>query len=299
MADLLLKGQLIGCNTAVSYAVTTETVAEAVRRHDCDPVAAHVLGRAMTAAILAGSVLGEGERANVRWAYEGTLRNVVVDTGPDGATRAFIAPNHLAGVSDEGELYGAGGNLNVMRTRNGHLLSQSAARADLLEVVEDLNHFLCISDQVESAMVATIALSSDPERPIRVSRGLLLQALPGCDLALFQALRDRIRAPKTLDWMGRPDESDSLVENVLHAITSGICDRALIRLNAASPPVFRCNCGPDKMSAVLRALPYADRMDIVRKNEPLTVSCRFCGRRYTLSIEECIRAWNEAPSPEA
>ncbi|MCS6770854.1 MAG: Hsp33 family molecular chaperone HslO [Kiritimatiellae bacterium] len=297
MPDLLVKGQILGCSTAVAYAVTTETVAEAVLRHDCDPVAAHALGRAMTASILTAAALGDRERLNVRWAYEGALRNIVVDTGPDGATRAFIAPNHLADVADEGELYGAEGSLHVMRSREGLILSQSTIRTELLEVVEDLNHFLCVSDQVESAMVATIALAPDPKSPIRISRGLLLQALPDCDLIRFQALRDRIRSPRALGWMGRPDESDNLVENLLHSITDEVCDRALIRLEPAATPVFRCNCDAEKMGAVLRALPYEDRMDILRKREPLTVTCRFCGRRYTLSIEDCIRAWNYAGPP--
>ncbi len=297
MTDQLLKGQLAGCDVAVTYALAAETVSEAVRRHDCDPAAAHLLGRAITSGILAAASLGEHQRLNLRWAYEGALRTIVVDTGPDGATRAFITPQHLADSSDEGVIYGASGSVQVIRTRKGAVVSHGNTRADLLDVVEDLNHFLCISDQIESALAVTIALSNDPAHPVRVCRGLLLQAMPGCDLIRFQRMRDRLYSPRVREWMTRGDESDSLVENLLRAVADGEDPPPRIRLDAGGAPFFKCTCGPGKMGAVLRALPYGERMDIVKKNEPLAVSCRFCGARYALSIEECIRAWNEKAPP--
>lgn len=297
MSDQLLTGQLAGCDIAVAYALTTETVSEAVRRHRCDPAAAHLLGRAITSGVLAAASLGEHQRLNLRWAYEGALRTIVVDTGPDGATRAFITPHYLADSSDEGAIYGAAGSIQVIRTRKGAVVSHGNTRADLLDVVEDLGHFLCISDQIESAIAVTISLSNDPANPVRICRGLLLQAMPGCALNRFQRIRDRLHSSKVRDWLTRAHESDSLVENLLHALVDGEAPAPRIRLTSGIAPFFKCTCGPGKMGAVLRALPYGDRMDIVKKNEPLAVSCRFCGARYELSIADCIRAWNEKSSP--
>lgn len=292
MADQCLLGQLEDLDVAVAYALTANTVAEAVQRHDCDPVAAHALGRAMTAGILSAASLGDAQRLNLRWAYEGLLRTLVVDTGPDGATRAFISPPHLAEAEDEAGLYGATGNVQVVRSRKGAVVAHGTIKADLLDVVEDVNHFLCISDQVESAMAVTIAFSSDPTNPVSVCRGVLLQALPGCDLLRFQRLRDRLYTPQPRALMARREESDSLVENILRAIVQDEAPSLKIRLRQAPAPFFRCSCNREKMGAILRALPYADRMDIVRKNEPVVVSCQFCRERYELSIEECIQAWN-------
>ncbi len=293
MADQLLTGQLAGIDVAVAYALTADTVSEAIRRHDCDPAAAHLLARGLTAGVLASSAMNAGQRLNLRWAYEGLLRTIVVDSGPDGATRGFITPPHLSDADDEGALYGATGTVQVIRSRKGAVVSHGTTRADLLDVVEDLNHFLCISDQVESAIAVTVAFSTDPARPVRICRGLMLQAMPGCDLPRFQRLRDRLYAPPARALLARGDESDSSVENLLRAIIDGETPTPRIRLDSALAPFFRCTCRPDKMGAVLRALPYADRMDIVRKNEPVTVSCRFCGQRYEMSIDACIRAWNE------
>ncbi len=292
MTDQCLLGRLEGLDIAVAYVLAAETVGEAVRRHDCDPAGAHLLGRAMASGILAAASLGEGQRLNARWAYEGLLRTIVVDSGPDGATRAFIAPPHLAGAADEGALYGASGSIQMIRSRKGAVIAHGSTRADLLDVVEDINHFLCMSDQTESALAATIALSPDPAAPIHVCRGILLQALPGCDLIRFQRIRDRLTMPAARELLSRREESDNLVENILHAVMAGEDASAKITLNAATAPFFRCTCTREKMGAVLRSLPYGERMDIVRKQQPVVVNCRFCGERYELSIEECIRAWN-------
>jgi molecular chaperone Hsp33 len=295
VADLLYRGRLEGCRVAFAYTVTTDTVAEAVRRHGCDPVAAHLLGRALTGAVLSSVPLGEGERLNARWAYEGRLRTVVVDTGPDGATRGFISPPDLAEAEDAGALYGGRGEVKVVRSRAGVIVSSGTVEAALQDVVQDLVYFLCMSDQVETAALVLISLRPDPEQPIRVCRGLLLHALPGADLARFDRLRQRLDREPVREWMSREQESDSLLENVLHRLLDGEDIACRVEYDAAPPPHFRCTCGRDKMGAVLRALPIPERMTMVQKKEEAVVHCRFCGQRYVLTLDDCIRAWNTKP----
>jgi redox-regulated HSP33 family molecular chaperone len=42
----------------------------------------------------------------------------------------------------------------------------------------------------------------------------------------------------------------------------------------------------------LRSIPIPDRMTIVKRNEPLGITCQFCNERYLMTIEECVAAWN-------
>lgn len=297
MADILYKGRLEGYHIAFAYAVTTETVSEAVRRHDCDPVAAHVLGRAITSAVLSAFPLGEGERFNVRWAYQGLIRTVVVDTGPDGATRGFISPAQPGEPESEEALYGGKGEIKVIRSREGHMLASGTVNAELQDVAQDLVYFQCISDQIETGALVLIALRPDPARPIGVSRGLMLHALPGADLERFDRLRRRLQSEPVRALLEREAESDSLIENVVKLLTEGEVGAPLLHYDAATPPFFRCACSREKMGAVLRALSIPERMEMVKKKEDVAVRCHFCSARYVLTIEECIKAWNTKPAP--
>ncbi len=298
MPDLLYKGRLEGYDIAFAYAVTTDTVAEAVRRHDCDPVAAHLLGRALTGAVLSAFPLGEGERLNVRWAYPGRLRTLVVDAGPDGATRGFITPPHLDEVADAEALYGEAGEVKVIRSRAGRLLTSGTVKAGLRDVVQDLVYFQCISDQVETAALALISLRPDPAQPIRVSRGLLLHALPGCDLPRFDRLRQRLEGEPVRARLGRELETDNLLEDIVHLLAGSESAGCRVHYEAAAPPCFRCTCSRQKMGAVLRAISIPERMEMVKQQEDVTISCHFCGQRYVLTVDDCIRAWNTQPGQD-
>ena len=65
-----------------------------------------------------------------------------------------------------------------------------------------------------------------------------------------------------------------------------------VYMEVGSAPEFKCTCNREKMAAVLRSLPIPERMELVRKKEPVAIRCQFCNDRHELSIDECIAAWN-------
>lgn len=293
MDDFHYKGRAEGVRLSVSYAVTTGLANEAVIRHDCDPVGAHLFGRALTAGLLATSTLHPEERINLRWGYKGRVETLLVDAGPDGSARGLIAP---AQPGDEGgaeDLLGPDGEVRVIRSRDGKVVTTGTVAACYLDPVEDLSHFLCMSDQVESAMLVLIGLSNDPGRPVALCRGLLLQAQPGCDLEAFNRWRERLKDHATRDLMARAEEPDSHLENLLHHVLDRSDSGLHYQVEAMGEPRFSCGCSREKMGAVLRSLPYGERMEIVKKKEPVVVTCHFCRTRYELDIDDCIAAWNE------
>ena len=73
MEDYYVKGRIEGLEIAFAYAETTLAVNEIVLMQDCDPVAAHLLGRAITATVLGASLLPVSQRLNVNWKYPGAL----------------------------------------------------------------------------------------------------------------------------------------------------------------------------------------------------------------------------------
>ena len=295
MEDLLLKGQFKGLDVAFTYAVTTAAVNEIILRHNCDPAAAHILGRTVTGTLLSAAILPDNQRLNACWRYKGILRTVLADAGQDGTVRGFVSPPQLK-LTDYNplELYGDTGDLQIVRTGgDGKVLSSGTAPVPLHDVDKDLAYYFSISDQIETGLNVMIGFNADPQQPVNLCQGWMIQALPGSDLERFDRLRQKMESEEFRKLLSRANEADGYFETIALSLAAGEPDFRGLQMDAGAPPRFHCPCSREKMSAVVRTLPIPERMEIVKKNEPLNIRCQFCGEQYSLSIPDCIAAWND------
>lgn len=297
MNDLLYKGRFEGLDVAFTYAVTTQAVNEAVIRHNCDPAAAHILGRAMTGALLAAAVLPEGRRLNACWRYKGALRTIVVDAGQDGTLRGFISPPHLSIFGDaHDELYGEVGEMQtIVSESDGTIANSGTTPISLHDAVNDLAYHYCISDQVETGMSALIGFNADTEQPVQICQGWMLQALPGTDLERFDRLRQHMNDSGFRALLGHESVSEDYFKQIAQSLVGDEKDFTGLHAEACPAPRFQCTCSREKMAAVVRSLPIPERMELVKRNEPIGIQCQFCNERYELTIDECSEIWNQKP----
>ncbi len=292
MNDNLIKGHLKGIDIAFSYAQTTNAVREIIMGHDCDPVAAHLLGRALTGALLSAAILPTGQRLNVCWKYQGALRTIVVDAGQDGTVRGFISPAQFGSMENDGDaLYGNMGDLQTVVSHNEKVLSSGTTPVSLHDVAKDLAYAHCISDQVETGLTVMIGFNPDPENPLKICRGLMIQALPGTDLERLDRIRRRMDDPVFRELLGSAD--DLSIETLLQTLIAEESGFEGVHADACPSPKFVCPCTREKMSAVVRTLPIPERMELAQKKEDVEIRCQFCNTLYALTIDDCIAAWNK------
>ena len=295
MNDLLHKGRFEGLDIAFTYVISTEAVNEAVVRHNCDPAAAHILGRAMTGALLAAAVLPDRHRLNACWRYRGALRTVVVDAGQDGTVRGFISPPHLSIYGDaHNGLYGEVGEMQVIVSEaDGTIANSGTTPISLHDVVNDLAYHYCISDQVETGMTAMIGFAPDTEQPVRLCQGWMIQALPDTDPERFDRLRQRMNGPGFRELLSHDSASEGYAEQIADSLIGNEAGFQGIQVQPCPAPRFQCTCCREKIVPVIRSLPISERIELVKKNEPVNIQCQFCNERYELSLEECSAAWNQ------
>jgi len=294
MNDQLIKGHFKGLDIAFTYATTTQLANEIIIRHDCDPVAAHLLGRALTGGLLAATIQPEGNRTNFCWKYHGALKTIIVDAGTDGTVRGLISPAHLNETPDAHDaLYGESGELNVVITKDGKIESSSTTPVALHDVVNDLAYHYCISDQVETSMSVLIGFAPDPKKPIKMARGWMLQALPNTDLKRLDRLRERLQSEAIQTQLKQPNIDFNTIAN---ALIAGEKEATGIYFDECPTPKFNCTCSQEKMFSVIRSLPIPERMELVKVKAPVRIRCQFCNQLYTLNIEDCIVAWNQNPN---
>lgn len=291
MSDCLHRGVLGEGQIRFAHAVTTGLANEAVLAHDCDPVSAHVLCRALTAGVLTSPLLVDDERYTLRWQYAGALASVVVDVDGSAQVRGFVTPTDLGSRADtEPALYGESGRVATIKSSAASILSSSVIEAQLMDVVEDLAFLFCASDQIETGMAVLVGFAPDVARPVSVCQGVMLQALPDCDLERFERIRRQLAAPACRDLLSGAPGFDGHAKRLARALCGGETPSAEFSLMECEPPCFRCHCTRERMLDVVRALPEQERRTMLAEGEDVTIRCQFCAEAHTIAMAELADA---------
>ncbi len=286
--DFLYRGIVDALHIRFSYALTTKLVNDAVLMHNCDPVSAHLFGRALTVGVLTCPLLKDDQRATYRWNYAGAVNSIVVDNGADSDVRGFISPTNLSQFAEStDQMFGETCQVTVMRSSKKQIISSGTIQSIFCDPVEDLVHYFSLSDQVESAATVMIGFDANPKEPVVLCHGLLVQALPGCDLELFDRVREHMAEPDARKLLRHEPDFDNYFETVIRsAVEEEDVAGNGIQVWGCPKPEFRCDCSPERMMAAVTALPEEDRRDVLAKQEDLTITCQFCNTSHILPFEE-------------
>ncbi len=285
MLDFLYRGTIDEIDARFAYAVTTQVANAAILAHNCDPVSAHILGRGLTCAVLCIPMLkSDDERLTIRWNYDGALRSLVADVGAGGDVRGFVNPTNLSQlVDDKAAIYGESCQVSVVRSSSAAVLNSGTTRSILRNVSDDAAFFFSFSDQVETGLLSMIGFEANPERPVTLCQGFMLQALPGCDFERFDLVRERMKLAEVRELVANRPEADNYFERILDAVLGEHAKPEQVAVHECVPPRFECHCNQSNLGAVLRTLSAADREEIISNGKDIGVTCHFCSRRHVIS----------------
>lgn len=291
-SDFLVRGTTATPCIRFAFAETRQTVAAGIRAHDTDPLAASLFGRALTVAALMGTLLKSKEKYTLRWEYRGAIGSILVDVNTEGHIRGIPRNPHpmaenIPGVQD---LFGGDGTVTVIRSREGRIISSGSTRAALLDIADDMGYFLSTSDQVESELIAVLDFRPSPKDPVSAAAGFLLQAMPGCDLEHFDALRKALRqetfhealADVSLAW---EPKLQGLLERLMVPLhpAANVLNGTGLHYEFGQPPSYTCSCSADRMKNALALLERDELEAILHAEGTAEVVCEFCRRRYTFN----------------
>ncbi len=288
--DALIGGVSRDGGLLVRAAATTRLCEEARRRHASAPTATAALGRALTAALLLGSLLKDRQSILLQWRGGGPLGAVVAEGRADLRVRGYVASAQAQVPSREGKLdvgrgVGRGGDLVVVKDLGLREPYVSSVALQSGELGDDLAYYLLTSEQIPSAVGLGVHVASDYR--VAAAGGVLVQALPGAD----QAVVDRAV------WnLGELQSVSGVLlagagpEEIASRVLAGIP----FRTRSLGSPVFHCPCGPDRLAATLAALGPGEAEALLAERGEIRIRCGFCAqewRRLTLQGE-----WQRAPA---
>ncbi len=288
-SDYLLRGVIKPLKARFALAETTNTVCEGIRLHDADPVSGFFYGRALTVGALISPLLENQEKYSLRWDYEGKIGKILVEANAANEIRGLLKEPHLYGqVETEDQAYGDEGKITLVKSQEGKILNSGSINAGLMEVVDDIGMFFSVSDQIETEIVSLIHFSQDPENPVRMAAGFMLQEMPGCDLDKFTKGRDRMKSDEFKSILcSEIQEEKKLWKLVQLLMKDWEFDKAEDLTYTFGPsPQYQCSCSREKMLQAISVLEPEDIEDIFLKRKFLKIKCEFCSREYAFRADE-------------
>lgn len=283
MNDYLVKA--LACEGQVrAYAVrTTETVAEAQRRHHTWRTASAALGRAMTAGVMMGAMLKGNDMLTIKIEGDGPLGPILVDSNAKGEIRGYVAnPKVDFEANENGKLdvrraVGTTGTLTVVKDVG--LRDFFSGQVPLVsgELGEDFTYYFATSEQVPSSVGVGVLVN--PDDSILAAGGFILQLMPGTGDGTITEIEESLKA---IPPISKLIQKGLTPEQILEQIFG----QDQVQFLETMPVHFECNCSKERFGAAIIGLGAAEISDMIEKEGMAEAQCHFCNEKYLFSKEE-------------
>ena len=283
--DKLVIGTAADDTVRLIAAVTTDLVAEALRRHQTSPTASAALGRTLTGAALLGASLKEFDRLTVRVEADGPIEGIVAEAKSDGSVRGYVRnpaaelPPTPDGKFDVSGIVG-GGMLYVTREsgfdlglyRDPYVGSVPITSG---EIAEDLAYYLAKSEQIPSAVLLGVLLQNTAPF-VAASGGVMIQMMPGVNDHLVTMIEDTVgRAPHVTTVIKEGATPEDLIAVALGEVEFKFLDERSVR--------FDCSCSYERAVTMIGALGQDEVSSMLAEDGGAVMTCGFCNETYRLN----------------
>jgi molecular chaperone Hsp33 len=253
-------------------AVTTETVAEAARRHLTSGTVTAALGRTLTGALLLGAGQKEFDRLTVQVECDGPVRGIMAETNALGQVRGYVrepgadVPLNAHGKFDVSAV--VGGGMFYVTYESGFRIGlyrepyRGAVPIVSGEIGEDFAYYLAKSEQIPSAVMLGVLVRAreSGETFVEAAGGLMIQVMPGADSATVAAIESTVsRTPHTAALGGVPFEA--LEEREVG---------------------FSCTCSYERAASLVSSIDGAELESMLREDRGAALTCHFCNETYRI-----------------
>ncbi|MEL3973726.1 Hsp33 family molecular chaperone HslO [Rossellomorea oryzaecorticis] len=291
MSDYLVKA-LAYEGQVRAYAVkSTETVAEAQRRHDTWPTASAALGRSISAGVMMGAMLKGENKLTVKVEGGGPIGAILVDSNAKGEVRGYVTNPHVHfDLNEHGKLdvqraVGTSGTLSVVKDigMRDHFSGQVPIVSG--ELGEDFTYYFVTSEQVPSSVGVGVLVN--PDNTILAAGGFILQLMPGTDDETITKIEERL---SEIPPISKLIEKGLTPEEVLEEVLG----KGEVKVLETMPISFKCQCSKERFSNAIISLGEKEIQEIIDEDQQAEAKCHFCNETYVFSDKELEELKEEA-----
>lgn len=280
--DHIVHALLAEGNVRALAAVTTDTVAEAQRRHGLYPTAAAALGRTLTVSALLGTMLKPPQQLFVDIVGDGPLRYIKTNADAEGRVRGYVGnphvhlPSNSLGKLDVGGAVGSG---HLYVTRDFGLKESYRGYVPLVsgEIGEDFAYYFLHSEQIPSLVAVGVLVEAD--NTVRAAGGLIVQLLPEAGEDVVDHLEAvAARLPAVSSAVDEGQTAEDLIRFVADGLDVDVVHHRAVR--------FECGCSRQRFERALVALGTDELEDMRTQEGSAELVCHFCSETYRFSDQQ-------------
>ncbi|MEE1132831.1 MAG: Hsp33 family molecular chaperone HslO [Caryophanon sp.] len=284
MSDYLVRA--IGFNGQVrAFAVrSTDTVAEAQRRHNTWPIVSAALGRSMTATVMMGAMLKGNDKITVKIEGDGPTGPLIIDADAKGDVRGYVSNPHVHfELNEQGKLdvrraVGSAGMLTIVKDLGMRDMFSGQTPIVSGEIAEDFTYYFATSEQVPSSVGLGVLVN--PDNTVLAAGGFILQLMPGCEDETITAIEQHLA---TIEPVSKMIEKGYTPEQILEAVLG---EEGQVEVLSKMPVQFQCQCSKERFGAAIIGLGVGEIQQMIDEDGQAEAHCHFCEEKYMFSKQE-------------
>jgi molecular chaperone Hsp33 len=268
-------------------AITTDIVAEAIRRHPA-PTSSAALGRVLTGTLLMAATLKDFDRLSVKIDSDGDIGGIISEATRDGTVRGYVKnPNAEMPARDDGKFNVGGvvgnGTFYVIRESGfdiGLHRDPYVGSVPLVsgEIGDDFAYYLAKSEQIPSAVMLGVLLQNS-EPYVSSAGGVLIQMMPGANEHVITMIEDTVaHAPHLTSVIKEGATPHDLAKLAMGEIEFEVLEERDV--------AFSCNCSMERAKTLIASLGKAEMESMLAEDRGAVMSCGFCSEVYQLHEED-------------
>lgn len=280
MNDYLVRALAFDGKVRAFAVKTTDTIAEAQKRHGTWPTASAALGRAMTAGVMMGAMLKGEDKLTVKIVGRGPIGAIIVDSNSKGEVRGYVTnPQTHFDLNEHGKLdvrraVGTDGMITIVKDLGMRDFFTGQVPIVSGELGEDFTYYFASSEQVPTSVGLGVLVN--PDDTILASGGFIIQLMPGVEDETISIIEEKLSkmepVSKLLDKGLSPEQ---LLQEILGKENVVILEQM--------PVMFDCNCSKDRFGTAILSLGESEIREIIEEDGHAEAQCHFCMETYHYS----------------
>jgi molecular chaperone Hsp33 len=293
MNDYLIRALAYDGQVRAFAVDSTESVAEAQRRHYTWPTASAALGRTMSAGVMMGAMLKGDNKITIKIEGGGPIGAILVDSNARGEVRGFVSnPQTHFDLNEHGKLdvskaVGTTGTISVVKDLG--MRENFSGQVPIVsgELGEDFTYYFAASEQIPSSVAVGVLVN--PDNSILASGGFIIQLLPNTSEETITRIEERLKViPPVSKMIQRGLSPEEILVEVFGEDDLQILDKM--------PVHFQCTCSRERFANAIVSLGEQEIQEMIEQDGKAEAQCHFCNEKYLYTVSDLKELQLEAVS---